>query len=227
MRNFKLNHFKNKFLIHIITPDFGGENSINEIIKFAQIALKSNSSVFQFRSKLFNGKALYNASIEVKRVFESYKKSYKDCRTLFIVNDRADIAYLSGADGVHVGDDDIPVKYVKNIFPDLIVGVSVANPDGAIKAKDDGADYVGAGPIYQTSTKSDAGKPIGLDTLKIICDCVKIPVVAIGGIGHDNIEELFSSGVSGIAVVTAVSKSPNPLLSAFNIVEMASKYNNI
>jgi thiamine-phosphate pyrophosphorylase len=224
MKNFTLNLLKQRFLVHIITPDFNGEkNSINEIIRFAQIALKSNSSVFQFRSKFLNGKELYNASIEVKRLFESYK----NCRTLFIVNDRADIAFLSGADGVHIGDDDIPVKYVKNIFPDLIVGVSAANPDEAIKAENNGADYIGAGPVYPTSTKPDAGKPIGLDTLKMICDCVKIPVVAIGGICPENIEELFSLGVSGIAVITAVSKSKDPLASAFNIAETARKYSKM
>merc|ERR1712176_600687 len=125
-----------------------------------------------------------------------------------IVNDRVDVAIAVDADGVHVGDDDIPVKIArKMVGPMKIVGASVKTPEQAIRAERDGADYVGSGACYSTSTKSDSTL-IGLDAVKKIKESVDIPVVAIGGIDHENAKEvLVETNADGLAVVSSVFDS--------------------
>ncbi|MGB9775040.1 MAG: thiamine phosphate synthase [Anaerolineae bacterium] len=123
----------------------------------------------------------------------------------FIVNDRVDIALAVDADGVHVGQDDMPAPLARKLMgPGKIVGVSVDNVEQAIQAERDGADYVGAGPIFATPTKPDAAPPIGLDGLAEICRRISIPVVAIGGINEENAAAVIEAGADGVAVVSAV-----------------------
>ncbi len=123
----------------------------------------------------------------------------------FIVNDRVDIALAVDADGVHVGQDDMPAPLARKLMgPGKIVGVSVDNLEQALRAEQDGADYVGAGPIFATPTKPDAAPPIGLEGLAEICRRVSIPVVAIGGINAENAAAVIEAGADGVAVVSAV-----------------------
>lgn len=122
----------------------------------------------------------------------------------FIINDDLDIALACGADGVHVGQDDMPAAEVRRrAGRDLIVGVSAHNVAEARKAAADGADYLGAGAVFATSTKQDV-TALSHEGLKAICDAVDIPVVAIGGINAHNISELKGTGVDGVAVVSAL-----------------------
>ncbi len=219
----RANEMMNRFALHIITPDLKGKNCFKEVMAFAEIAIKSRSSVFQFRNKTITGKAFYYFAIELKKLFNLFNNDVENSSVLFIVNDRADIAYLAGADGVHIGDGDIPLSSVKKIFPRLITGASVSNPDEAIKAEKEGADYVGAGPVFSTLTKTDAGEPIGLDMLKKICHSVKIPVVAIGGIKTGNLANVFRAGAKGVAIITAISESKDPLSSAIEMRKIIQK----
>ncbi len=128
----------------------------------------------------------------------------------FIVNDRVDIALAVDADGVHVGQDDMPAPLARKLMgPGKIVGVSVDNLEQALQAEEDGADYVGAGPIFATPTKPDAAPPIGLEGLAEICRRVSIPVVAIGGINERNAAAVIAAGAAGVAVVSAIVAAPD------------------
>lgn len=127
------------------------------------------------------------------------------CRPLgipVIINDRVDVALAAGADGVHVGQSDIPARLVREMIgPDRILGVSTKSPAEAAKAAADGADYVGVGAVYPTSTKDSS--VVGLDGLREVC-AIGLPAVAIGGVGVQNAEEVIATGVDGLAVVSAV-----------------------
>ena len=121
-----------------------------------------------------------------------------------IINDNVEIAARTGADGVHVGQEDLEAGKVRALLgPDKIVGVSAHTVEEALRAKAAGADYLGTGAAFVTGTKTDA-KPISRDTIRAICDAVDIPVVAIGGITRDNILELKGCGLDGVAVVSAL-----------------------
>ena len=134
------------------------------------------------------------------------------CRTYhvpFVINDNVDIAVRSGADGVHVGQSDMEAGNVRDILgPDKIIGVSCHNVEEALRAQACGADYLGVGAVFPTGTKKDANT-VSAQTLKEICCAVDVPVVAIGGITKDNLEELKGTGISGIAVVSAIFAQPD------------------
>lgn len=122
----------------------------------------------------------------------------------FVINDNVDIAIASGAHGVHIGQEDMEAKTVRRLIgKDMILGVSVRSVEEAIRAERDGADYLGAGAVFHTDSKSDASY-ISREVLKDICSAVSIPVVAIGGINKENIKELSQSGISGAAVISAL-----------------------
>ena len=215
-----INIFNKKFVLNIITPEFmdnddNDKDIADDIIKLGQTAIDSKTSLFQLRIKNISGNDFYYIAMKLIKFFNLY--SNKENKPILIVNDRADIADIVGADGVHIGDDDLPLFYIKKIYPQLIAGVSVKNIDEAKKAEAEGADYIGAGSVFETSSKSDAGKPIGVDILAKICNSVKIPVIAIGGITLDNIEKVIETGVKGIAVIGAVSGAKDPLTAAIKL----------
>ena len=139
-----------------------------------------------------------------------------------IINDRVDVALAIDADGVHVGQSDMPCEVTRKLVgPDKIVGVSAATIEEAKKAEKDGADYIGTGAVFPTATKDDAPKITKKD-LKEIVKSINIPVVAIGGITIDNAHELTDTGIKGLSVVSAIMSSDNPkkssekLLNIFN-----------
>ena len=122
----------------------------------------------------------------------------------FIINDNVDIALKTGADGVHVGQEDMEAQDVRKILgEDKIIGVSARTVEQAVKAQQQGADYLGVGSVFTTGTKLDAGH-VSYGTLKEICRSVTIPVIAIGGITKENVKELSGSGICGVAVVSAL-----------------------
>ena len=127
-----------------------------------------------------------------------------------IVNDDVEIALESGADGVHIGQHDASaVEVRRRIGPDRILGVSAQTVEQAVKAERDGADYLGVGAVFSTGTKPDADD-VRYDTLRVICEAVSIPVVAIGGITRDNLGQLAGSGIDGVAVVSAIFAAEDP-----------------
>jgi len=131
-----------------------------------------------------------------------------ECRkydALFIINDRTDVAILSGADGVHLGQDDMPIDEARKIMgDDKLIGISTHNVTEGLTAAKAGADYIGFGPVFKTGTKKDAGMLKGLDGLKAVRRDVSIPVVAIGGINDGNILSVFDAGADAAAVISAL-----------------------
>ncbi|WP_330586940.1 thiamine phosphate synthase [Aminipila terrae] len=127
----------------------------------------------------------------------------------FIVNDNVSVAIKCNADGIHVGQSDMEASHVRDLIGEnMILGVSVQTVEQALAAEKRGADYLGVGTIFTTSTKPDADF-VSLDTLKAICKQVSIPVVAIGGIGADNISQLQGTAIAGVALVSAIFASEN------------------
>ena len=163
--------------------------------------------------------------------YEDFKFQALEIQTLckenhipFIVNDNVDLALDIDADGVHVGQSDMEAMKVRDLIgPDKILGVSASTVREAIEAERNGADYIGAGAVFQTGSKSDAVN-VTHDVLREICSAVKIPVIAIGGINSGNIGELKGSGIAGVAVISAIFASQDIEKSARELLELSEKY---
>ena len=136
-------------------------------------------------------------------------------RAPLLVNDRADLALALSADGVHLGSEDLPPAEARRLLPPpRWIGVSAASVGEALSAEESGADYLGVGPIFATSTKADAGDPIGLERLAEIAAAVRIPVVGIGGIGVANCGSVIEAGAAGVAVISAILTAEDPATAA-------------
>ncbi|MCR4430363.1 MAG: thiamine phosphate synthase [Tepidanaerobacteraceae bacterium] len=163
-----------------------------------ELAIKGGATIIQLREKQISGKEFYELALEVKRVTSRYGIP-------LIINDRADIALAVDADGLHVGQEDIPADVARRIIgPSRILGVSAKTVDEALKAERDGADYLGVGAVFPTPTKPESDA-IGMEGAKKIKEAVKIPVVAIGGITVENAYDVvLKAKVDGISSVSAV-----------------------
>ncbi len=167
------------------------------VVEMAYIALKSGIRWIQYRDK-------GRSRLEVFRTSLALRELTRDFGACLIINDYADIAVAVGADGVHLGQEDLPTREARKVMGrDRIIGISTHNRDEARRAETDGADYIGFGPVFQTGTK-DAGPPKGIDDLRDINRSVGIPVVAIGGIDIDNCCPVFESGASAVAAASSI-----------------------
>ena len=167
-----------------------------------EAALKGGATCVQLREKELDGTAL----LEEAKVLAALCRRYG---VPLIINDNVEVALASGADGVHVGQDDLKVEQVRRLAGDrLIVGVSAHTVEQALAAQAGGADYLGVGAVFATATKSDA-HVLPRETLAEICRAVDIPVVAIGGIGEDNLLQRAGTGVDGAALVSAIFSAPD------------------
>jgi thiamine-phosphate pyrophosphorylase len=128
-----------------------------------------------------------------------------------LVNDRADVAVVVGADGVHVGAEDLPVAAARQVVgPDLLVGGTARDPATGRRLVADGADYLGVGPTFVTGSKAGLPQPIGLDGLRAVAEAVDVPVIAIAGIRAERVDEVLATGAWGIAVIGAIADAPDP-----------------
>jgi len=169
----------------------------DSIEKCVEQAILGGVTVVQLREKTASSREFYQLALRVREVTARLGVP-------LIINDRADIALAVDADGVHIGQDDLPYEAARRIVgPNKIVGVSTHNVDEAKAAADMGADYIGVGAIFATGTKNDVA-PTSIDELRRICEAVKIPMVAIGGINKNNVSLLSGTGIDGIAVVSAI-----------------------
>ena len=139
------------------------------------------------------------------------KPLLKDCNIPLIINDRLDVALAVEADGVHLGQDDMPISMARAIAgSSLIIGISAESTEDALRAEQEGADYIGISPIFATPTKPETGPPLGLDGVRKIREVVDIPLVGIGGINELNAAEVIAAGADGIAVVSAIVSADDP-----------------
>ena len=137
-----------------------------------------------------------------------------------IVNDRVDVALAADADGVHVGQRDMTVADVRRIGGEgILVGLSVTNMDEAGAVPAYGVDYVGVGPVFATASKPDAAAPLGVDGTRAVCAALSVPCVAIGGVGTGNIDDVLSTGVAGVAVISAICAAASPRAAAVELSE--------
>jgi thiamine-phosphate pyrophosphorylase len=173
----------------------------------AESALAGGADALQLREKSLPDGELLRRAKTLAALCHRYD-------ALFILNDRPDIAVLAGADGVHVGQDDLPIAAVRRIVgPDLVIGKSTEIREQAIAADAEGADYVAVGPIFPTATKPQ-DHVVGCDTLRQIAAHVKLPLVAIGGITPDNARDVLAAGAQALAVCQAIIAQPDPRAAA-------------
>lgn len=162
-----------------------------------QEAVESGCRIVQYREKNKSTKEMVYEASEIKRICSG--------KAIFLVNDRIDVALAVNADGVHIGQDDMPIETaIRLLGEDKIIGLSVRNREEAVQAEKAGADYVGLGPIFDTATKKDAGNGIGPLKIKEVKAAIKLPVVAIGGINKENCESVVQNGADSLVAISAV-----------------------
>jgi thiamine-phosphate pyrophosphorylase len=167
-------------------------------LEAARRALAGGADVVQLRDKKLLGRDLYLLAGELRKLTAS-------TGALLIVNDRMDVALAAGADGVHLGQDDLPVAAARRIAPPgFLIGASVGSVEEAVRAERDRADYVVLSPIFPTGSKADAGPGHGLEVLRNVRSAVTVPVLAIGGIGPHDVGTVIGAGADGVAVISAV-----------------------
>ncbi len=173
-------------------------------VQLAELSMQGGADIVQLRDKALSTKDLFASAVGIRALSLAYGK-------VFIVNDRADIALASNADGVHLGQTDLPIAAARKILGnDKLIGATASTIDDALKAEQDGADYIGFGHIFPTTSKEKPSPPTGVAMLRDVLQAVKIPVIAIGGISEKNIESVWQTGVQSVAVISAVASAENP-----------------
>lgn len=168
-----------------------------DICDAVEEAINGGVTLVQLREKDLSSLEFYKVAVKVKKVTDKYNVP-------LIINDRVDIALAVDAAGVHVGQSDLPAGIVRKLIgKDKIVGVSAATLEESMKAQEDGADYIGVGAMFPTTTKNDA-RAVSIDTLRKIKESLSIPVVAIGGINERNVTLLDSARIDGMAVISCI-----------------------
>ncbi len=165
--------------------------------------LKAGIRIIQYREKFRTKKIRYEECCWLRKITLKYN-------ALFIVNDDVDLAVLCEADGIHIGQDDLPLKEVRKLInPNQFIGLSTHNPEQAKEAMRIGADYIGVGPIYPTQTKKNAIQAVGLEYIRYVSKNVDLPFVAIGGIKESNIAEVVKAGARCVSLVTEITEAPD------------------
>lgn len=188
-------------LIVVTDPDCGRGRDVVDVVR---AALRGGAPAIQLRMK--DGAARDMAALARTLLAET-----RPAGALLFVNDRVDVAVAAGADGVHVGQDDLPAAAARRISPPgFLIGVSAETVELARRAQADGADYVGVGPVYATGSKADAGDAVGVAHIAEVAAAVRIPVVGIGGITAGNASQVLRAGAAGVAVIGAVMRADDP-----------------
>ena len=182
--------------LYLVTdPILCGSRGVPETCR---LALEAGVGTLQLRDKNASTRELVRMAVILRDLCRKHG-------ALFIVNDRIDVARASGADGVHLGQDDMPVLLARKLLgPDAVIGASARSPEEAEAAWKEGADYVAANLIFQTDTKTDLGEPLGIEAIPELKKASPLPLVAIGGINPSNADVVRRAGADGIAVVSAI-----------------------
>ena len=180
------------FRLYLVTNRY--QDSLESFLEKVETACRSGVTIVQLREKNLTTNQYYQLAKQVKEITDAYQVP-------LIIDDRLDVCLAVDAAGLHIGDDELPVSIARQVLgPEKILGVTAKTVKRALEAEEGGADYLGTGAIFPTTTKENA--PITLiSTLKTICQRVAIPVVAIGGLTSENIEQLIGTGIAGVAVV--------------------------
>ena len=178
--------------LYLVTNRY--QDSLKSFLEKVETACRSGVTIVQLREKNLTTNQYYQLAKQVKEITDAYQVP-------LIIDDRLDVCLAVDAAGLHIGDDELPVSVARQVLgPDKILGVTAKTVKRALEAEEGGADYLGTGAIFPTTTKENA--PITLiSTLKTICQRVAIPVVAIGGLTSENVDQLIGTGIAGVAVV--------------------------
>lgn len=178
--------------LYLVTNRY--QDSLENFLEKVETACRSGVTIVQLREKNLTTNQYYHLAKQVKEITDAYQVP-------LIIDDRLDVCLAVDAAGLHIGDDELPVSVARKVLgPEKILGVTAKTVKRALEAETSGADYLGTGAIFPTTTKENA--PITLiSTLKTICQTVAIPVVAIGGLTSENIDQLIGTGIAGVAVV--------------------------
>ena len=183
-------------------------------LEIAGAAIRGGVSCIQLREKMCSTREFIDESLAIRSLLARHGIP-------LIINDRVDVALAVKADGIHLGQKDMPCRMARQIIPEsMIVGISVESLDDAIAAQKDGADYLGVSPIYPTPTKTDTAQPLGLDGLRSIRSEVDLPLVGIGGLNADNAEAVIHNGADGVAVVSAIVAADDPEAATRDLIEI-------
>ncbi|MCF0225722.1 MAG: thiamine phosphate synthase [Methanobrevibacter sp.] len=190
------------------------DDNVERFLKTIENAIKGGVTIVQLREKTGDSGELYNLALKVKEITDKYDIP-------LIIDDRIDIMLAVDCAGIHIGQSDMPCDVARKLVGNnKIIGVSAHNIEEALKAQEDGADYLGCGAIYPTLTKKNPNR-VSKECLKQISDAVDIPVVAIGGIKIENAQELENTGIAGLCVVSAIMDSDNPKKVSEKLLEIS------
>jgi len=174
----------------------------NDPISIVEAQIRGGADVIQLREKGKSKKEILELGFKIREITKMYD-------ILFIVNDDLDIALILDADGLHLGQDDIPIEYARPFMKDKLIGISTHSIEQAKEAIKKGADYIGFGPIFETFTKEKRERVVGIETLSKLKDICPVPYVAIGGIGLDNIHLVIKAGCSKVAIISDIISAPD------------------
>lgn len=208
------NFDKRRLLLYAVTDrSWTGEKSLYEQV---EDALKGGVTMIQLREKNLEEKEFLKEALTIRELTRRYGVP-------LIINDNLSVALACDADGIHIGQSDMDAETVRKLIgPNRILGVTAKTAEQADHAGKQGADYLGAGAVFGSNTKTDA-KSMDLDTLKSVCEAVNIPVVAIGGISGDNITRLQGTGIAGVAVVSAIFAASDIREAAQDLLKKSKK----
>ncbi|MCJ7579202.1 MAG: thiamine phosphate synthase [Candidatus Aminicenantes bacterium] len=203
--------------LHVIT-DTSLQSRFSHF-ELAELAISGGADTLQFRQKIGSTREMIAQSCRIKSLCDKAGVS-------FIVNDRLDVAIAAMADGVHLGQDDFPIPLARKILAEnILIGGSASTLEEAWRCVEEGADYVGFGPVFPTSSKADAGPVSGIKKLKEVVDTCPVPIIAIGGITPENTREVLEAGAAGIAVISAVCCAQDPKEATQNLIKALRRGN--
>lgn len=183
----------------ITASNFSNGRSNTEVVK---AMLDAGCAIIQYREKYKSIREKYDEAAAIKKIIEKYD-------ALFIINDHPEIALAIDADGVHIGQDDMPIGEIRKLVGQKIIGLSTHSPQQALEAQKEGADYIGVGPIFATKTKDNVCAPVGLEYAAFAQKELTVPFYAIGGIKENNLHQITELGISRVVMVTEITTAEN------------------
>lgn len=200
--------------LYVVTADYQERTHIG----MAEAAVAGGAGIIQYREKKVSSRVMLETAMRLRTITAA-------SGALLIINDRVDTALAVNADGVHLGQDDMPCRAARELMGEgYIIGISATNFSEAIEAAKDGADYIGLGPIYPTMSKDDAAPAMGIEGLVKVVSAVSVPVVAIGGLTADNIGGVIEAGAAGIATISAIAGADDMENEARLLSELIERY---
>ncbi|HEX4866577.1 MAG TPA: thiamine phosphate synthase [Acidimicrobiales bacterium] len=195
-----------------MTVALGTVHVLVDSVELAAAALRGGATVLQVRTKVGTDR-------ERLALVRGVAGRCRAAGALCVVNDRADLALAGGAHGVHLGAEDLPVAVARALAPQLLIGGTARNPETAQRLVSEGADYLGVGPVWATTSKAGLPDPIGTEGLEAVARSVPAPVIAISGVTAERLPAALRAGAAGVAVIGAVSKAPDPATATRELVE--------